>query len=764
MARFRIQFNLSFLSLSLLAVWERLYHNEMRKIYLDYNATTPLHQEVVECMRPFLDRYFGNPSSSHWSGIETKKAVEKARSQVASTLGCDPEEVLFTSGGTESNNLALKGYAYAHREDGNHIIVSAIEHPSVMEVARYLEKNGFQVTYLPVDRDGIIMLEELKRSIIPRTILISVMHANNEVGTIQPISAIVEIARKHEIAVHTDAAQTLGKIGVNVKKLGVDLLSIAGHKLYGPKGVGALFIKRGTIIEKLIHGAGHEMNLRAGTENVLEIVGLGKACEIAGRDLGMVQSHLKEMRDRLEKQLVQGIPSIRINGHTDKRLPNTTNVGFPGIEANTMLSEIHEIAASAGAACHSDRDETSSILTAMGVPMEYRMGSIRFSTGRDTGESDIDQTAKEFIRIFRKIKPVSGEDSKNHIQHHEVRLTQYTHGLGCACKLRPQDLEKILKNLPSPSDPNVLIGHQTSDDAAVYKLDEQTAIVNTVDFFTPVVDDPFHFGRIAAANALSDIYAMGATPIFALNIVAFPVNRLPLTVLEQILEGAGSTASEAGIAILGGHSIEDMEPKFGLAVTGIVHPKKFISNSGGQPGDLIILTKPLGTGILSTAMKRNMIDKRTETYAIEIMAALNNRAASIMKEYPVSCCTDVTGFGLIGHLSEMTSASQVNAELYANRVPLLPKVRELATANVIPGGTLNNMEHYASSTSWDSKLTHIDKVILSDAQTSGGLIISIPEKDSGNLLHDLHQSGINEAAIIGKLVKKGTGKIQVMHA
>lgn len=733
----------------------------MKKIYLDYNATTPLHPEVVESMKPYLDRYFGNPSSSHWFGIEAKKAVEQARSQVASAIGCDPDELLFTSGGTESNNMALKGFAHANRNIGNHIIVSAIEHPSVIEVARYLEKNGFQVTYLPVDTNGLIILEELEKSITPATMMISIMHANNEVGTVQPIRAVAEIARKHQITLHSDAAQTIGKIDVNIRELGVDLLSVAGHKLYGPKGIGALFVKRGTAIEKMIHGADHEMNLRAGTENVLNIVGLGKACEIAARDLATVPVHLVKMRDRLEDLLFKAIPSIRINGDRERRLPNTTNIGFPGVEANTLLAGLQDIAASAGAACHSDQEEASPVLMAMNVPLEYSMGSIRFSTGRDTSEGDIEHAAKEIASTYNKLNSNREEGVLQHAPQKGVRLTQYTHGLGCACKIRPQDLEQIIKKMPVPADPNVLIGHQKSDDAAVYKINEDTAVVQTIDFFTPIVDDPYHFGRIATANALSDVYAMGATPVFALNIVAFPVNRLPLDVLERILEGANHMASKAGIAILGGHSIEDTEPKFGLAVTGLVHPEKIISNAGGQPGDVIILTKPLGTGILSTAMKRNMLDQKTENEAIEMMAALNQAAANLMRDYPVSSCTDVTGFGLLGHLLEMTRASQVDAELYATRVPLLPRVRELAAANLIPGGTLNNMKHMEKGTIWDPAISRLDKIILSDAQTSGGLLICIPGKVSENLLNDLHKQKIREAAIIGKMIRKGTGKVTI---
>ncbi|UCG26869.1 MAG: cysteine desulfurase, partial [Bacteroidales bacterium] len=292
----------------------------MEKIYLDYNASTPVHPEVTDSIKPFLDICFGNPSGSHWSGTEARKAVEEARYKVSSLLGSQPDEILFTSGGTESNNLAIKGYALAHKKKGNHIITSQIEHPAVTEVCRYLELHGFTVDYLPVDEYGMVNVRQLEDMIMPRTILITIMHANNEVGTIQPIEEISVAARKSGIAFHTDAAQTIGKIPVNVRDLGVDLLSVAGHKFYAPKGIGALYIRKGTELEKLIHGANHEMNLRAGTESVPLIVGLGKACEIAGRDLSGNTDHMRSTRSRLEDRLRERLPAIRINGHPEQRL------------------------------------------------------------------------------------------------------------------------------------------------------------------------------------------------------------------------------------------------------------------------------------------------------------------------------------------------------------------------------------------------------------------------------------------------------------
>ncbi|NQT65557.1 MAG: cysteine desulfurase [FCB group bacterium] len=372
----------------------------MEPIYLDYNATTPIDPEVANAMMPFLKQKFGNPSSSHWFGIITRKAVINAREQIADLINCKPEEIVFTSGGTESNNYALRGYAFANRHKGNHLITSAIEHPAIIEVCKYLEKHNFKVTYLPVDRNGSVSVKSVKKAITKDTILISIMHANNEVGTIQPISEIAEVANESGICLHTDAAQSLGKITVDVSELDVDLLSIAGHKIYAPKGIGALYIKQGIKLEKLMFGAKQENGFRAGTENILGIVGLGKACEIAKQNLSENFEHMKKMRDRLWNGLVSDIPDIRLNGHPENRLPNTLNVSFLNMDEYFQLSLFLEIAASAGAACRTDMVTFSPVLEAMKVPKEYAKGSIRFSTGKMTTIKEINSAIQKIIEIY----------------------------------------------------------------------------------------------------------------------------------------------------------------------------------------------------------------------------------------------------------------------------------------------------------------------------------------------------------------------------
>ncbi|MCD4697350.1 MAG: selenide, water dikinase SelD, partial [Bacteroidales bacterium] len=699
----------------------------MSAIYLDYNATTPIDREVADAMKPYLTEYFGNPSSSHEFGIRAKKAVMEARAQVAALINAQPDEIIFTSGGTESNNYALKGVAFANRNKGNHIITSQVEHPAIIEVCKFLEENGFTISYIPVDEFGMVDPVNIEKAIRPQTIMISIMHANNEVGTIQPLKEISKIARRKNIIFHTDAAQSLGKIKVDVEELGVDLLSVAGHKLYAPKGTGALYIKHGTKLQKLIHGADHEMNLRAGTENVLEIVGIGKACEVAKRDLDKNHTHLKSQRDALYQQLKNGLPEIKLNGHPENRLPNTLSIGFPEMEANTLLSELHGIAASAGAACHTDSIDISSVLEAMKIPQEYAMGTIRFSTGKYTTGEEIEKASKQIIETVEKLSNRTAP-AQTYSATNEIKLTQYTHGLGCACKIRPQYLEKVLKNFPLISDPNVLVSLNSSDDAAVYKINEETALIQMVDFFTPIVDDPYSFGAIAAANALSDVYAMGGKPLFALNIVGFPDNRLPMEALQQILAGARDKAAEAGIHILGGHTIEDNEPKFGMAVTGSVHPQKILRNDNLQKGDILILTKPLGTGIISTGLKRGIVSDDIKDQAIRFMAELNAAAANIMKVFPVNACTDVTGFGLLGHLKEMTVASKVDVEINSKQVPIISGVTDLASNNIIPGGTKNNLDYVEQSVTWGPAISQTMKFILCDAQTSGGLLFSVPEE------------------------------------
>ena len=384
----------------------------MKPIYLDYNATTPILPEVAAVMQPFLGQYFGNPSSAHIFGSEVKEKVETARGQVARLLNCHSKEIVFTSGGSESNNYAIKGFAFKNRDKSNHIITSSIEHPAVKEVCAYLETHGFEITYLGVDEFGIIDLNELKQAIKKESILITIMHANNEVGSIQPIKEIAEIARKNNVIFHSDAAQSVGKIKTDVKELGVDLISVAGHKLYAPKGIGALYINDGIELEKLIHGANHENNRRAGTENIMEIAGLGKACEIAYNTLDKNVNHLKEMRDRLESGLIRNFKDVKINnknilkinGHPKNRLPNTLSISFLGIEANKLLSEIeNEVAASAGAACHSEGINVSDTLLAMKVPLEYAMGTIRLSTGKMTSEQEIDKAIEVIAKAVKKM-------------------------------------------------------------------------------------------------------------------------------------------------------------------------------------------------------------------------------------------------------------------------------------------------------------------------------------------------------------------------
>ena len=355
-------------------------------------------------MLPYLQEHFGNPSSSHPYGRRTKAALETARGQVAALLQCRPEEIVFTSGGSESNNYAIKGAAFANRARGNHIITSAVEHPAVTEVCRYLARQGFTVTYLPVDADGRVSPEMLVAAIRPETTLVSIMHANNEVGAIQPIESIASITRARNILLHCDAAQSVGKIPVEVPRLGVDLLSVAGHKLYAPKGVGALYIRKGVQLEQLIHGANHESNRRAGTENVLLNVGLGKACEIAGRDLKRNMAHLQAMRDRLFEGLRREAGAIRLNGHPRERLPNTLSIGFENIEANRLIAQMPHLAVSAGAACHADAVTVSQTLAAMQVPLSAAMGTIRFSTGKYTTAEEIDAALQIIISAVQALR------------------------------------------------------------------------------------------------------------------------------------------------------------------------------------------------------------------------------------------------------------------------------------------------------------------------------------------------------------------------
>jgi cysteine desulfurase len=361
------------------------------RIYLDFNASTPLAPEVANAMRQALNDLFGNPSSDHWAGRPASEAVARARVQVCNLLGCKPQEIVFTSGGSESNNHALKGVFFANRNPRSHIITTQIEHPAILSPCRFLQGLGAAVTYLRVDGFGRVDPTEVQRAIMPQTVLISVMHANNEVGTIQPIAEISKIAREHGILFHTDAAQSVGKIRTRVGELGVDLLSIAGHKFYGPKGIGALYIREGVRLEPLIHGAGHESARRAGTENVLLDIGLGAACVMAEGWVGM--EPVRQLRDLFWNLLQEKFGDrVVLNGHPHERLPNTLNVSFVGKVGSEILARMEGVAASSGSACHSGSIELSPVLKAMNILPEIGMGAIRFSLGRTTTREEIEAT------------------------------------------------------------------------------------------------------------------------------------------------------------------------------------------------------------------------------------------------------------------------------------------------------------------------------------------------------------------------------------
>ena len=373
-------------------------------IYLDHNATTPVAPEAAEAMAPYMGDKFGNPSSSYTLGKEALDAVEDARSKVAGLVGARPIEIVFTSGGTESNNFVLKGVVDLMEPDRNHIITCSVEHPAVLNPLLYLMELGVKVSIVPVDHFGRVDPADIEREISSQTKLISIMLANNETGTLQPIEELGKIARDHGIPLHTDAAQAVGKIPVDVSNLGVDFLTIAGHKLYGPKGVGALFIREGLTLTPLIHGAGQERGLRAGTENVILSVGLGSACEVAGQRLANDMAASQEMRDRLQGLLFEGIEGLVLNGHPTERLPNTLNVSVPGLEGSKILEGIPQIMASTGAACHDRSVSLSHVLAAMGVDENVGMGALRFSVGRSNTMEQMERAAELIIHQVRKLK------------------------------------------------------------------------------------------------------------------------------------------------------------------------------------------------------------------------------------------------------------------------------------------------------------------------------------------------------------------------
>lgn len=381
----------------------------MRKIYLDHNATTPIDPRVLEAMQPYFSEYFGNPSSIHTFGREAREALERARGQVAHLLGAQETEVYFTGGGTEADNMAIKGVAHSYRNKGDHLITSEIEHHAVLESCGYLEKEGFRVTYLPVDGTGQVDPDDVRRAITDRTILITIMHANNEVGTIQPIAEIGRIAREYGIPFHTDAIQTAGKLPVHVDDLNVDLLSLSGHKIYAPKGVGALFIRKGTKITPLIHGGHHEHGRRAGTENSASIVGFGKAAEIAEAERTEESERLTELRDALHRKITDRIERVRLNGHPTQRIAGTLNLSFAAVEGESIILslDVEGIAVTSGSACTSASLEPSHVLSAMGVAPELSQSSLRFSLGRTNTPEDIETVAEVLPPIIERLRAMS---------------------------------------------------------------------------------------------------------------------------------------------------------------------------------------------------------------------------------------------------------------------------------------------------------------------------------------------------------------------
>ncbi len=366
-------------------------------VYLDYNATTPILPEVVDAMLPFLRDHFGNPSSSHVLGRAAREAVGRAREQVAAVIGSDPDEIVFTSGGTESNNLAIRGVAEA-RPDRRQLVTSVIEHPAVAAPCAWLERQGWRVTRAGVDTDGRVVVDQVVAALGPQTALVTIMHANNETGVLQPVRPVADAARQAGAIVHTDAAQSLGKVPVDVAGLGVDLLSIAGHKVYAPKGVGALYVRRATPLRPFVLGAGHEGGLRPGTENVASIVGLGVACERARLDLASESARVRALREQALARAGAGVPGLALNGLSAERLPNTLSVRFPGVSGSALLDAVPSLAASTGSACHAGAEEAPAVVVAMSIPAREALGTIRLTLGRGTTEADVRRAAQRLRR------------------------------------------------------------------------------------------------------------------------------------------------------------------------------------------------------------------------------------------------------------------------------------------------------------------------------------------------------------------------------
>lgn len=381
----------------------------MRSVYLDNNATTPIHPDVAEAVQPFFRGLFGNPSSLHFAGRDVKESFEKARDQIAAMIGAATDEVVITSCGTEASNHAIKGAAYAGGTKKRHIVTSTVEHPAVLNVCKYLETRGFAVTYLPVDGHGLVDPDDVKNAIREDTVLVSIMYANNETGTVMPIAEIGRLTRDRGIVFHSDMVQAIGKVGIDVESLGVDLASFSGHKVYAPKGVGALFVRRGLAIENLIHGGNQESGRRGGTENIIGIVAFGKACEVIRSEMTETAERMEELRGRLLKGILERIDDVRLNGHPVKRLPNTLNLSFEFVESESLLIslDMQGIAASSGSACSSGSSEPSHVLTSMGIPSQTCQSALRFSLGRENCQEDVERVLDVMPGIVGRLREMS---------------------------------------------------------------------------------------------------------------------------------------------------------------------------------------------------------------------------------------------------------------------------------------------------------------------------------------------------------------------
>ncbi len=709
----------------------------MKPIYLDNNASTPLEPGVIDKMKQVLEENFGNPSSHHFYGIESKKLVQEARRKVAAMLHADSEEIIFTSGGSESNNMAIKGLL---TDPSKAVLTTTIEHPSVSNVCEQLPN---EVIKISVDDKCRIKMDDLTQKLSRRIGLITIMLANNETGTIQNIKSVVQQAKKFKIPVHTDAAQAAGKIPIDVEDLGVDLLTIAGHKMNGPKGIGALYVRKGTEIKPLIDGADHEKGLRAGTENVLEIAGLGEAAKIFAENTIEILTRQQQYRDRFFEALRNDIPNIEINGDLDKRLPNTVNIYFPKIDSSQLLAALPEIAASAGAACHADAITPSAVLKAMGLSDKRAQSSVRFSVGRFTTNGEIDFAVKKIVTVVNQLRKKT--------QHsRDPEKLKLSNNLGCSCKVSPEKLSALLEK----------VSNRGFEDASIQPLGNGQLLLTSVDFFSPMVTDPFDFGRIAAANALSDIYAMGGRPISADNILVFPAKEKNNKAIQSILRGAAQTAKVAGIEITGGHSLSGDDLIFGLSVNGLADSGTLLRNSGAKAGDWILLTKPLGSGILCEAAKKSLINRKTFDTLIDTMVELNKNAAEIIINYQVTACTDITGFGFLGHLTELLRASNKAAVIDHEQIPVLENCRKMVDLGIFPNSFYANRNYYEKWVKWNRKIYDYEKKILHDPQTSGGLLFTVNETDKTVLLREFNRQNLR-VSVVGRVIDRDKNLIQI---